>query len=120
MVRRLLGLKRLPDVATISRALAGADEASVAKLREENRQMVLSRLRSLGLARVTLDFDGSVLSTAEGTAVGYNKQKKGNRSYYPLFCTVAQTEQVLDLHHRPGHGMIPTGRRPLSYSALMR
>ncbi len=106
MVRRLLGLKRLPDVATISRALAGADEASVAKLREENRQMVLSRLRSLGLARVTLDFDGSVLSTArhaEGTAVGYNKQKKGNRSYYPLFCTVAQTEQVLDLHHRPGN-----------------
>jgi hypothetical protein len=55
---------------------------------------------------VTLDFDGSVLSTgrhAEGTAVGFNKKKKGARSYYPLFCTVAQTDQVLDVHHRPGN-----------------
>ena len=57
-------------------------------------------------ASVTLDFDGSVLSTgrhAEGTAVGFNKKKKGARSYYPLFCTVAQTDQVLDVHHRPGN-----------------
>ena len=55
---------------------------------------------------MTLDFDGSVLSTgrhAEGTAVGFNKKKKGARSYYPLFCTVAQTDQVLDVHHRPGN-----------------
>jgi hypothetical protein len=35
--------------------------------------------------------------------VGYNKKKKGARSYYPLFCTVAQTGQVLDFAHRPGN-----------------
>jgi hypothetical protein len=55
---------------------------------------------------VTLDFDGSVQSTkghAEGTAVGFNKNKKGARSYYPLFCTVAQTGQFFDLFHRPGN-----------------
>ena len=40
---------------------------------------------------------------AEGTAVGFNKEKKGARSYYPLFCTVAQTGQVLDLLHRSGN-----------------
>ena len=40
---------------------------------------------------------------AEGTAVGFNKHKKGARSYYPLFCTVAQTDQVLDVHHRCGN-----------------
>ena len=53
-----------------------------------------------------MDFDGSVLSTgrvAEGTAVGFNKKKKGQRSYYPLFSTIAQTGQVLDLYHRPGN-----------------
>jgi hypothetical protein len=58
------------------------------------------------MARLTLDFDGSVQSTkghAEGTAVGYNKSKKGARSYYPLFCTVAQTGQFFDLLHRPGN-----------------
>jgi hypothetical protein len=106
MVCRLLGLKRLPDVATVSRTLAGLDEASVANLRRLLRQRVLDQLGELGLARITLDFDGSVLSTgrfAEGTAVGFNRKKKGQRSYYPLFCTVAQTGQVFDVWHRPGN-----------------
>jgi hypothetical protein len=40
---------------------------------------------------------------AEGTAVGFNKKKKGARSYYPLFCTIAQTGQFLDMHHRAGN-----------------
>jgi len=61
----------------------------------------------LNLSRITLDFDGSVYYTTgrsiEGTAVGFNKKKKGARSYYPLFCTIAQTGQVFDIHHRPGN-----------------
>ena len=32
-----------------------------------------------------------------------NKAKKGGRSYYPLFCTVAQTGQFFDVLHRPGN-----------------
>jgi hypothetical protein len=106
MVKRILGLKQLPDVSTISRSLASTDETSVEKVRSESKDLVIERLSSEGLSRVTLDFDGSVLSTgrhAEGTAVGFNKKKKGARSYYPLFCTVAQTDQVLDVHHRPGN-----------------
>jgi hypothetical protein len=76
------------------------DAQSVDRLRRLNRQQVLRRLGSLNLARITLDFDGSVLSTgrfAEGTAVGFNRKKKGQRSYYPLFCTLAQTGQVFDV-----------------------
>ena len=106
MVKRVLGLKRLPDVSTISRSLGSADEPSVGKVRSESRHLIMERLEVERLSRVTLDFDGSVLSTgrhAEGTAVGFNKKKKGARSYYPLFCTVAQTDQVLDVHHRPGN-----------------
>src|SRR5210317_2573913 len=106
MVCRLLGLDRWPDVATVSRTLANLDDRSVTHLRRLSRQRVLEQLGRLGLARITLDFDGSVVSTsrfAEGTAVGFNKKKKGQRSYYPLFCTVAQTGQVLDVWHRPGN-----------------
>ncbi len=90
----------------MSRSLASADARSVTNVRAENRHLVLDRLGALGLSRVTADFDGSVQSTgraAEGTAVGFNKKKKGQRSYYPLFCTLAQTGQVLDAHHRPGN-----------------
>ena len=106
MVKRVLGLKRLPHVSTVSRSLASADAQSVGKVQIESRHLVMERLTVERFSTVTLDFDGSVLSTgrhAEGTAVGFNKKKKGARSYYPLFCTVAQTDQVLDVHHRPGN-----------------
>lgn len=106
LVQRVLGLKKLPDVATISRMLKEADQPSVDKLRQLLADLVLDRIGSLALPRVTLDFDGSVQSTkrrAEGTAVGFNKKKKGARSYYPLFCTLAQTGQVLDFLHRSGN-----------------
>jgi hypothetical protein len=35
--------------------------------------------------------------------VGFNRKSKGQRSYYPLFATVAQTGEVLDVLHRPGN-----------------
>ncbi len=106
MVQRLLGLERLPDVATVSRMLKEAGPRSVENLRRLLREMIYERLAVLGVSRITLDFDGSVQSTrrhAEGTAVGYNKKRKGARSYYPLFCTIAQTSQVLDFLHRSGN-----------------
>jgi hypothetical protein len=106
LVLRLLGLTRLPDVSTVSRSLASADRSVVENYRRLCGGDVLERLRVLRLRRVTVDFDGSVQSTrrhAEGTAVGYNKKRKGDRSYYPLFCTVAQTGQVLDVLHRSGN-----------------
>jgi hypothetical protein len=106
IVARLIGVKRLPEVSTVSRRLKQVDSKAVDELRAMSRRMVLEPLSAMGLRQVTVDFDGSVLSTgrfAEGTAVGFNKRKKGARSYYPLFATIAQTGQVLDLHHRPGN-----------------
>ena len=106
LVLRLMGLRRLPDVSTISRSLSRIEYEEMHKVRGLSRSLVLNGLKRENLPRLTLDFDGSVQSTkghAEGTAVGFNKKKKGARSYYPLFCTVAQTGQILDLHHRPGN-----------------
>lgn len=106
MVKRTLGLHFLPDISTVSRRLASADPTSVHRLRGLNRSLILDRLNREHRSRITLDFDGSVLSTkrhAEGTAVGFNKKKKGLRSYYPLFATVAHTHQVFDFHHRHGN-----------------
>ena len=106
LVKRLLGLNQLPDVATVSRALKQSDAQSVEALRSLLGEHVFHRLQVMAMARITLDFDGSVQSTqrkAEGTAVGFNKKKKEARSYYPLFCTWAQTGQVIDFLHRPGN-----------------
>ena len=106
IVLRLMGLRKLPDVSTISRALSQMEREGVEKVRELSRSLVIEGLKRERLSRLTFDYDGSVQSTkghAEGTAVGFNKAKKGARSYYPLFCTVAQTGQFFDVYHRPGN-----------------
>ena len=106
LLARVMGLRRLPDVATMSRTLAGFDEQGVGELRATVRTMVQERLEKEEFARITVDFDGSVQSTrghAEGSAVGYNPIKKGKRSDYPLFCTIAQTSQFFDVLARSGN-----------------
>lgn len=94
LLKRTLGLSRLPDVSTLSRHLSSMDQLDVDNLHQLLVDGVLDRLAKEKLNQLTLDFDGSVLGTgrhAEGSALGYNRRKKGQRSYYPLFCTVAQT-----------------------------
>ncbi len=106
MVLRILGLKKVPDVSTITRNMAQMDPRSFVHVRNLSREVVSDRLVVENFHRVTMDFDGSVISTnrrAEGSAVGYNKKKKGARSYYPLFCTIAQTGQFFDFRHRAGN-----------------
>jgi hypothetical protein len=114
MVLRVLGLKRLPSVSTISRNLSSLDETSAKNLETLRTDLVLDRLAQLDSPRITLDFDGSVIGTkrkAEGVAVGFNKNKKGQRSYYPLYCTVAQTGQVLGVLNRSGNVHDSNGAR---------
>lgn len=121
MVRRMLGLRRLPDVATVSRTLDGMDKTAVREQRSLSRSLVLERLQALSSARLTLAFDGSVIGTtrmAEGTGVWYNRKKKSQRSYYPLFCTVAQTRQFLDVWHRPGNEHDSNGARTFILACL--
>lgn len=106
LVLRLMGLNRIPDVSTVSRTLSKMEAQGIENFRALSQTLVVEGLQRECFPRITLDFDGSVLSTkghAEGTAVGFNKAKKGARSYYPLFCTVAQTGQFFDVHHRPGN-----------------
>ena len=107
MILRILGLKRIPHVSAISRSLRKMDHRSVEKLSGLARRLVVDRLHRENFSTLTFDFDGSVISTksggTEGTAVGFNKLKKGARSYYPILATVAQTGQVYSIRNRPGN-----------------
>jgi len=106
MVKETLKLKSLPSVPTLSRMLGEFDEPTIERFHEFNSSLVTERLKSEKLSRVTIDFDGSIQSTtrhAEATAVGFNKKKKGQRSYYPLFATIAQTTQIMNFLHRSGN-----------------
>jgi len=48
LVQRLLGMKRLPDVSTVCRALKSTDSKAIVKTRALNRQIVIDRLRKTG------------------------------------------------------------------------
>ena len=89
VVRRLLRLTRMPTVSTISRQLSTVDDLSIQLIERFQQNMVIDTLTREQLATNTIDFDGSVLGTcrhADGVASGFNKKKKGQRSYYPLNC----------------------------------
>jgi hypothetical protein len=106
LIARALGLRKIPDVSTITRTLAQAGPGEISRLSDLICDMTIERLEAERLARVTIDFDGSVLSTkghAEGTAIGFNPKNRGARSYYPLFCVISQTGMFLGRLHRPGN-----------------
>lgn len=107
LMRQLLALRKIPDVATVSRNLKKADTKSFEKVLKMIKQIVYQRLVVVGFNTVTIDFDGTVIWTkgrgVEGTATGFCPKKKGARSYYPLLATIAQTGQVLSMLHRPGN-----------------
>lgn len=107
LVKRVVGLDVMPHVSTVSRQLSAFDERSITNLRGLLRGLVAQRAIASSPRRLTMDFDGSVISTKargiEGTAVGYNSKSKGSRSYYPLFAVMAQTGQAFDVLHRAGN-----------------
>ena len=111
LIARALGVSKIPDVSTVTRTLAAATEGQITRFRTFVRDLTLDRLVTEKLARVTADFDGSVLSTkghAEGAAIshqpsamGFNPKRKGARSYYPLFCVLSQVGMFRGQRHRP-------------------
>ncbi len=106
LVKRLCGLETLPSDRTISRWLGQFTADSLQALVRLNSEIVGEKLRHLRLARVTLDFDGTVLTTGHKVAWafrGYNPHKRYAPSYYPLLCHVAQTGHFLHVRNRPGN-----------------
>ena len=105
LVQRLCGLKSLPSDRTVSRWLGQFTNDALQVLITLNSELVTEKLRAMRLARVTLDFDGTVLSCGDKVkwaARGYNPHNRHSKSLYPLLCHVAQTGHFLRVQNRPG------------------
>jgi hypothetical protein len=106
LVCRLARLRLLPHERTLSRWLKQFTYRSVRVLAELNTQLVSETLRKLRLRRVTLDVDGSIVSTGLQVAWakrGFNPHHRKVPSYYPILAHVAQTGQILAVKNRPGN-----------------
>jgi len=106
LVQRLCELSSLPCDRTLSRWLKQFTNDSLQAMVGLNSEIVFEKLNELELATVTLDFDGTVLSTGnkvQWAFRGYNPQNRHAKSYFPLLCHVAQTGHFLCVRNRPGN-----------------
>jgi len=106
IMARFAGLSRLPAPRTVSYWLQCLKDEHVERLARLNRDLVGAALRRTGNRRLTLDVDGSVVTTGrkvQGACRGYNRKRRGARSYYPITAYEAQEGQIVRLLNRPGN-----------------
>ncbi len=116
VVERCCGLRRVPSPRTVNRWLEGFDEVSVLKLCKLNDELVAEAIRGLELRRLTLDVDGSVVSTGlqvEGAERGFNPHRRKVPSYYPITAYEAQSGQILRVENRAGN--VHDGKASLAF-----
>ena len=78
--------------------------------------MVAAAIERLGLKRLTIDVDGSVVSTGLTVAWahrGFNPHRRKVPSYYPITAYEAQSGQMLRVQNRPGN--IHDGKASLGF-----
>jgi Transposase DDE domain group 1 len=105
IVLRFCGLRHLPTARTVGRWLAGFRAAHLPRLQWVNALVAARAIRQTGQRRLTIDVDGSVVSTGLQVAWaqrGYNPHRRKVPSYYPITAYEAQSGQVLRVQNRPG------------------
>jgi hypothetical protein len=126
---RIVRLTRIPHRTKISSALKQFTSDSLKALIELNAELVKERLDALQMRDITIDLDGTVISTKGHPSWafrGYNPIKKGAKSYFPLTAHVAETGHFVCIMNRPGNVhdsnralfMIQTLRRKLAKYSL--
>lgn len=106
LVKRVCELKRMPMLHTLGRWLRAFDAQGVAALLGVNERLVGEVIERSTLRRLTVDVDGSVVSTGlqvEGARRGFNPHRRKVPSYYPITAYEANTGQVLRVRNRAGN-----------------
>ena len=103
---RFCGLRCLPSARTLSRWLKRFKRSSVRALQALNAEIVGTVVDTLRLHTVTVDVDGSVVSTGlqvDRAFRGYNPHHRKIPSYYPITAFLAETGHVLRVQNRSGN-----------------
>lgn len=103
---RFCGLRRVPSPRTVGRWLRRFSQPTVERLLRVNDELVAEGIHRARLRRLTIDVDGSVVSTGmkvQRAARGFNPHHRKVPSYYPITAYEAQTGQILRVKNRPGN-----------------
>ena len=103
---RFCHLTRLPSERTLSRWLKNFKATTLEGLYALNADIVARVVRLLGLRTITVDVDGTVVSTGlkvERAFRGYNPHHRKVPSYYPITACLAETGHVIRVKNRSGN-----------------
>jgi hypothetical protein len=106
LLQRFCGLKRLPMPQTVGRWLRRFTQKEVQRLLRVNEELVANTIQASRVRRLTIDVDGSVVSTGlqvQWARRGFNPHRRKVPSYYPITAFEAQTSQILRVKNRPGN-----------------
>lgn len=106
IVARFCGLSRLPTVRSLSRWLGRCEPPAVDALAEANAEITAHAIDELKLKTLTVDVDGSVVSTGltvERARRGFNPHHRKVPSYYPITAYEARSGLILRCQNRPGN-----------------
>jgi hypothetical protein len=106
LIQRFCGLAHLPGRRTLSRWLRQFRSTSLERLRVLNAEVVARTVRLLPLRTLTLDIDGTVVSTGltvERAFRGFNPHHRKVPSYFPITAHLAETGHLLRVQNRPGN-----------------
>jgi hypothetical protein len=115
LVLRLCGLRRMPSDRTVVNWLKQFTQRKLQGLIALNSQLLYEQIERLGLNRLTVDVDGTVIQTGMKVSWafrGFNPHHRKNPSYYPLLAHLAQTGQILRVRPRPGNVHDSRGAEP--------
>lgn len=116
LLQRFARVRVWPTARTVSRWLKRFTMKSVEHLAALNAAVIAQILPRIALRSLTVDVDGTVVSTGlqvERAERGYNPHRRKVPSYYPITAHLAETTHVLRVRNRSGN--VHDGKASLSF-----
>lgn len=100
---RIFGYESLPSQSTYSRFFSKFSQARNTAVFPQLQRWFFEQINIGG---VTVDLDSTVITregSQEGSAKGYNPNRRGRNSHHPLMAFISQTRMVANAWLRPGN-----------------
>jgi hypothetical protein len=102
-LQSIFGWDMTPSQSTFSRFFGKFSQKRNGEVFPELQKWFVEQVE---IANITLDLDSTVITRygkQEGSAKGYNPEKRGRNSHHPLIAFVSQTRMVANAWLRPGN-----------------
>ena len=112
VIRKIFSWEHFPDNSTFGRIVRLFTPKHCQELSDVEDALRRKVWNKKWFGRITLDLDSTVrgvLGKQEGAHKGYHPEKKGQKSYHPLLCFIAETRECLHNWFRSGDAYSANG-----------